>query len=143
MPVRIRRRATAEWHGPIPEGEGRITTRSGAIDGPFSLESRVGDTPATNPEELLGAAHGSCLLMTLAALLTTNGTPPRSLEAKVMVQLESADEGFAITLIDLDVTGDVDGLAEAKFAELAETAKNNCPISRALAATEMQLTAHY
>jgi osmotically inducible protein OsmC len=143
MPVKIRRRATAEWHGPIPGGEGGITTRSGAIDGPFSLESRVGDTPATNPEELLGAAHASCLLMTLAGLLSKNGTPPRSLQAKAMVQLESADDWFAITIIELDVTGDVEGLAEERFAELADTAKNVCPISRALAATEMKLTAHY
>jgi osmotically inducible protein OsmC len=143
LSFRIVRRAQARWHGTDADGGGRISLGSGAFEGPYTLKARVSDVErSTNPEELLGAAEAGCYTMSLANLLTTEGHPPEDLQTTASVRLEQVDEGrFSITRIDLETVGEVRGLARERFAELAEQAKATCPISRALAGTDITVSA--
>jgi len=141
MSLRIRRKAEARWNGTVEKGSGRILLGSGVLDAPYSLRSRVDDDPQTNPEELIGAAHAGCFAMSLANLLTERGHPPRSIDATATVQLEHEPTGFSITRIELAVTGDVPALEGEAFVALAEEAKRTCPVSRALAGTQITLVA--
>jgi lipoyl-dependent peroxiredoxin len=126
----------------VDEGGGRIGVGSGAYEGPFTLRARIEETPSTNPEELIGAAHAGCFTMSLASLLGEEGHPPDDLSTTAKVRLEQREDGgFSITSIALATTGRVDGVDEARFAELAERAKATCPVSRALAGTEITLSA--
>src|SRR5919198_1269470 len=133
MGLRIRRKAEARWRGSVEAGSGRISVGSGALDGPYSLRSRVGDEPHTNPEELIGAGHAGCFAMSLANLLAEAGHEARDVTATATVNLEQLESGFSVTRIDLEAVGDVPGIDEATFVRLAEEAKATCPISRALA----------
>ncbi len=141
MDFRVVRSAEARWQGTVPEGGGRITLGSGAFDGPYSLRARVEDVErATNPEELLGAAEAGCFTMSLANLLGEAGHPARDIRTTARVTLASAGRGFDITRIELTTVGDVPGVDDAFFADLARQAKD-CTISRALAGTEITLEA--
>ena len=128
----IDRKADARWEGNLREGRGTIRLGSGAFDGPYSFGTRFESAPGTNPEELLGAALAGCFTMALSMLLTTAGHPPASLETTAMVHLDKVGEGFALTGIDLVTRGKVPGQTQAKFQRLAEDAKANCIISKAL-----------
>jgi osmotically inducible protein OsmC len=142
MSVRVTRTATASWQGDLAEGGGRIGVGSGAYEGPFTLRARVDDVErSTNPEELIGAAHAGCFTMSLANLLTESGHPPADLQTTAKVRLEQLDTGFAITSIALLAVGDVPGVDADAFAALAQQAKDTCPVSRALAGTEITLEA--
>lgn len=143
MGIRVTRTAQASWQGTVPEGGGRLAVGSGAYEGPFTLKARVEDVErATNPEELIGAAEAGCYTMSLASLLSEAGHPPADLRTTAKVRLEQQDGGgFAITQIALSTTGDVPGVDQEEFAEMAEQAKATCPISRALAGTEITLEA--
>lgn len=135
MPVRS---AQAIWEGTLKEGRGVMKLGSGAFEGPFSFNTRFGETPGTNPEELIGAAQAGCFSMFLSALLTNNGTPPSRVSTMAKVHL---GEGPTIHAIELTTEAVVPGLDEAKFLELAENAKKNCPVSKALAGPEIKLSA--
>jgi lipoyl-dependent peroxiredoxin len=139
--VRLKRRAYATWQGTVPAGGGRIGVSSGAFDGPFTLKGRMEDQPATNPEELIGAAHAGCFTMSLADLLESEGHPVADLETNATVVLEQGASGFSITRIELETVGDVPGVGQEAFAALADRAKETCPVSRALAGTEIVLRA--
>jgi lipoyl-dependent peroxiredoxin len=140
--VKIVRNAQASWSGTVPDGGGRLALGSGAFEGPFTLRARVEDgQKGANPEELIGLGHAGCFTMSLADLLSTEGHPPQDLETQASVHLEQTDSGWAITLIALHTTGQVDGVDEATFERLAEQAKATCPVSRALAGTEITLVA--
>jgi osmotically inducible protein OsmC len=141
MAFGITRTAQASWRGTTEEGGGRIGVGSGAYEGPFTLRARVEETPGTNPEELIGAAEAGCFTMSLASLLSDEGHPPADLRTTARVRLEQRDGGFTISAITLETTGDVPGVDEATFAALAEQAKATCPVSRALAGTEITLRA--
>ena len=142
MGVKIVRSAQASWSGTVPDGGGRLALGSGAFEGPFTLRARVEDGQrGANPEELIGLGHAGCFTMSLADLLSTEGHPPQDLETKAQVHLEQTDTGWAITLIELHTTGRVEGVDEATFERLAEQAKATCPVSRALAATDITLVA--
>jgi osmotically inducible protein OsmC len=142
MGVRVTRTATASWQGDLPSGGGRIGVGSGAYEGPFTLRARVEDVErSTNPEELIGAAHAGCFTMSLANLLTESGHPPADLNTTARVRLEQLDTGFTITRIELQTTGEVPGVDADTFAQLAQQAKDTCPVSRALAGTEITLEA--
>ncbi len=142
MSVRVTRTAKASWQGDLAEGGGRIGVGSGAYEGPFTLRARVEDVErSTNPEELIGAAHAGCFTMSLANLLTESGHPPADLQTTAKVRLEQLDTGFAITNIALAAVGDVPGVDADTFARLAQQAKDTCPVSRALAGTEITLEA--
>jgi osmotically inducible protein OsmC len=142
LSFRIVRRAQASWQGTLPDGSGRISLGSGAFDGAYSLRARVEDGEhATNPEELIGAAEAGCFTMSLANLLSESGHPARELRTTAEVTLASAGGGFDITRIALRTVGEVPGVDQDHFADLARKAKN-CTISRALAGTEITLEAN-
>jgi osmotically inducible protein OsmC len=134
------RKAEAEWQGTLTEGKGHLTLGSGAFAGEYSFASRFGDDgAATNPEELIGAAHAGCFTMALGAALTKAGLTPKHLHTVASVRLEKVNEAFEITKITLELTGEAEGVDAAKFAEFAEGAKKNCPVSKALAGTSIEL----
>jgi osmotically inducible protein OsmC len=139
MPTRI---AEAEWEGNLADGSGRLKVGSGAFDGPYSFKSRFEEgESATNPEELIGAAHAGCFTMALTAQLSRARLAPTRIHSAAKVKLEKVGESFAITRIDLETEADVPGIDDATFQKYALDAKQNCPVSKALAATEIHLTA--
>jgi osmotically inducible protein OsmC len=135
------RSAEAEWKGNLTEGAGRMKLGSGAFDGAYSFPSRFQDAPGTNPEELIGAAHAGCFSMALAAGLAKAGHAPTRVHTVARVHLDKAGEGFAITRIELETEAEVPGIDDAAFQREAEAAKRNCPVSKALAGTEIGLKA--
>jgi lipoyl-dependent peroxiredoxin len=141
----LKRTATAVWRGTGPKGTGTISTLSGALkDQPYGFNTRFAaedGKAGTNPEELVGAAHASCFTMALAFQLTTAGHEPTQLETLATVSMEKQEPGWTIVQIALDVQGTVPGVTAEQFAELAEAAKKGCPLSRALAATPITMTA--
>jgi osmotically inducible protein OsmC len=142
LSIRVVRSSDASWQGTVPDGGGRIALGSGAFEGPFTLRARVEDVErATNPEELIGAAEAGCYTMSLASLLSESGHPPDDLRTTAKVRLEQLETGFSITRIDLETVGQVPGVDETTFKRLAEEAKATCPVSRALAGTEITLEA--
>jgi lipoyl-dependent peroxiredoxin len=126
------RTGTAEWKGDLQQGEGRLALGSGAYEGPYSFKSRFEDGAGTNPEEMIAAAEAGCFTMALSLALTENGTPPEVLNTEAKVTLRNVDGVPAITRIDLALRGRVDGVDEATFKQMAEQAKEQCIISRAL-----------
>ena len=134
----VLRRATAKWNGNGLEGKGTLSTFSGALtDRPFSTHARFVDETGkegTNPEELIGAALAGCFSMAFSFALTGAGHPPESLEVKATVKAESPDVDWTVVQVKLDLVGKVAGIDEAKFKELAEKTKKNCPIGRLLKA---------
>jgi lipoyl-dependent peroxiredoxin len=140
--LRLTRTADASWSGTVPDGGGHIALGSGAFEGKFTLKARVEEgQPGTNPEELIGAGHAGCFTMSLANLLSEDGHPPDDLQTTAHVVLEQLDVGFRITRIELTTEGRVAGVDEARFKELADQAKSTCPVSLALAGTEISLDA--
>jgi osmotically inducible protein OsmC len=137
----ITRKAEAEWRGPIREGVGTIKVGSGAFESAYSFKSRFEGGTGTNPEELLGASHAGCFSMALSLMLSMAGHPPSRIHTTATVHLEKVPEGYKIAAIDLETEAVVPGLAEAVFVETAEKAKAGCPISKALAAVEIRLSA--
>ena len=135
-------RAEAEWKGSLTEGSGRLKVGSGAFEGPYSFKSRFEEgQSATNPEELIGAAHAGCFTMALTAQLSRAQTPPARIHTDARVTLAKVGEAFAITRIDLATEAQVPGIEDAAFQKLAQDAKQNCPVSKALAGTDIHLTA--
>jgi lipoyl-dependent peroxiredoxin len=142
LSVRVSRHAEASWQGTVPDGGGRIALGSGAYEGAFTLRNRVEDVErGTNPEEMIAAAEAGCFTMSLANLLSEAGSPPTDLETTVRVRLEQKEEGFRITRISVTTVGDVPGMDAERFASMAQEAKATCPVSLALAATEITLEA--
>jgi osmotically inducible protein OsmC len=136
------RKAEAEWKGNLAEGSGRLKVESGAFEGPYSFKSRFEEgQSATNPEELIGAAHAGCFTMGLTAQLAREGFTARRIHTGAKVKLEPLGEGPAITLIELEMEADIPGIEDAAFQKLALFAKENCPVSKALAGTEIRLKA--
>lgn len=138
MPVRS---ANAEWRGDLPGGRGTVKTESGALDGAYSFASRFQEGTGTNPEELIAAAHAGCFSMALSNGLAKAGFTPTSVKTRAAVHLEKVGEGMGITRIDLHTEAEVPGIDESRFQEEARAAKEGCPISRLLAATEITLDA--
>lgn len=136
------RRAEAQWEGNLTEGNGRLKLGSGAFDGPYSFKSRFEEgQSATNPEELIGAAHAGCFTMALAAQLTRAGQPPTRIHTTAQVKLEKIGDAFSITKIDLETEAEIPGIDDATFQRYAADAKQNCPVSKALSGTEISLKA--
>ena len=139
MPTRT---AEAEWKGNLAEGNGSLKVGSGAFAGPYSFKSRFEEgQSATNPEELLGAAHAGCFTMALTAQLSRERLAPTRIHTQAKVKLEKVGEAFSITRIDLETEAEIAGIDTATFQKFAQDAKQNCPVSKALAATEIHLTA--
>lgn len=135
------RRATAEWNGSLLQGEGKMALGSGAFQGKFSFNTRMGDEPGTNPEELIAASLAGCFSMALNATLEKKGTAANSVRSQAIVHFGKDDAGFAIRGIDLETEADVPSLSEEQFREIAESVKETCPVSKALAAVPIKLNA--
>jgi osmotically inducible protein OsmC len=127
-------KSNASWMGTLKEGKGVMSLPQGGFEGPFTHASRfAGDSSATNPEELIGAAHAGCFSMFLSALLTKEGYTPTSIDTTASVHLGA---GPTITKIELVTEAAVPGLSQTQLEEIAAKAKDNCPVSKALAAVE-------
>ena len=131
------RRADVTWKGSLMEGGGTIdSTTSGAFGGlAVSWAARSEDATGgkTSPEELIAAAHATCLSMALAGGLAQQGHPPTKLETDAVCALDKTDAGFRIASMHLTVKGEVDGIDEEGFRAAAQEAKAGCPVSNALA----------
>ena len=138
----MRRQANAVWSGDLKSGKGSIATQSGALsNNPYSFSARFEDESgksATDPEELMAAAHAACFAMQLSHFLAENGTPANRLDATATVELVP---GKGITGSHLALNGDVPGITAAKFAEIADKAKAECPVSKAYGAIHVTLDA--
>ena len=135
------RTAEAVWEGDLMQGKGTMKLGSGAYEGAYSFASRFEEGPGTNPEELIAAAHAGCFSMALSALLAQAGYTAKRIHTTAKVHLNKVDEGFKITNIELDTEAEVPGIDEKTFLEHAEKAKAGCPVSQALAGTEITLQA--
>lgn len=138
MPTRT---ATAVWNGAILEGQGTLSLGSGAFEGRYSFGSRFEEAAGTNPEELLGAAHAGCFSMALSGFLGRAGHEPERITTRAKVHVVKEGDGFTIAKIELHCEAKVPGVDDAAFQEQARTAKEVCPVSRALAGTEITLDA--
>jgi lipoyl-dependent peroxiredoxin len=125
--------ASAVWEGSLATGKGRFSLGSGAVtDQEVIWKARAEGGEGTSPEELIAAAHASCISMALAGALARAGTPPTRLETEARSTFDQVGEGFAITSMRVTMRGQVEGIDEATFREAAEQAKENCPVSQAL-----------
>lgn len=126
--MKFSRKAEAQWQGTGKEGKGHITTGSKVmVDVPYSFGTRFeGEQKGTNPEELLGAAHSGCYTMQLSFLLNEEGFTATKLHTDAKVSFADGE----ITTVDLEVTGEVPEISSDKFKEIAQKAKDVCPVSK-------------
>src|ERR1700739_1638574 len=135
------RTGSAVWEGTVKQGKGTMKLGSGAFEGAYSFSSRFEEGKGSNPEELIGAAEAGCYSMALSANLEKAGHPAKRISTVATVKLEMVGGGPKITSIDLKTDAEVPGIAQAKFKELAEQTKKTCPVSAALAGTQINLNA--
>jgi osmotically inducible protein OsmC len=133
----MKRTASAVWNGSLKDGNGTLSAPGGVLRStPYSFSSRFESGAGTNPEELIAAAHAGCFAMALSAELGTAGFKPERIDVTAEVSLENVPpKGWTVTTSHLVVSAKVPDITAAKFAEIAGTAKANCPISRLLNAT--------
>jgi len=136
------RDGSAEWRGDLRSGSGTVRVASGLFDGAYSFSSRFEEGTGTNPEELIAAAHASCYAMALSNILAEHGHTPESVSTTAHVHLRNVDGAPTIARIDLDVEARVPDTDEDHFRRHAQEAKEECPVSRALASvSEINLDA--
>jgi osmotically inducible protein OsmC len=129
----MQRKASAVWKGGLKDGKGAVSTSSGVLSGtPYSFVTRFENTPGTNPEELIAAAHAGCFSMALSAQLGNANLTPSSIDTTATLSLEKLEAGWTITAVHLDVVGRVPGANAAAFQKAAEDAKAGCPVSKVL-----------
>jgi lipoyl-dependent peroxiredoxin len=136
--------ASVHWDGAGKTGTGSISTETGALsDYPYGFASRFGDDrTGTNPEEILGAAHAACFTMAFSFACEAQGLATKTIDTTAAVRLVKQDAGFTIDRIALTLKAAVPGIDEATFQKLALTAKESCPLSKALASvSEVTLVA--
>ena len=127
------RSESASYDGLGKDGKGRVSTQSGELaDQPYGFNTRFGEEPGTNPEELIAAAHAACFTMALSFGLARAGLSDGTLETTARVKLEKDGEGFKVSRSDLQLDATVPGIDREQFARIAEEAKANCPISKLL-----------
>ena len=128
----MKRTAHAHWNGTLTEGKGEITTQSTTLNNTqYSFKTRFQEGVGTNPEELIAGAHAGCFTMAVGAQLSQAGFKPNDLTTDAILDLDMAT--LSITGIHLDLKGSaIEGVSEEKFKEIAEGAKANCIISKAL-----------
>lgn len=125
----IKRNATAVWSGGLKGGQGHLSSDSGVLSlTPYNFGSRFASEPATNPEELLAAAYGGCFTMKFSAILEENQTTPERLETTATC-IFTFTGGARISGFHLVIRGVVPGLSEERFVELAQLAKETCPVA--------------
>ncbi|SHJ22516.1 osmotically inducible protein OsmC [Arenibacter nanhaiticus] len=130
--MKFTRNANANWKGGGKEGKGTLSTESSVLDKtPYSFNTRFEDGVGTNPEELIGAALSGCYTMQLSFLLGEAGFTPTNLDTEAKVTFEDG----SVTTIHLELKGKVPGIDDKKFKEVAQKAKEVCPISKLLKAS--------
>jgi osmotically inducible protein OsmC len=130
------RNGSAIWNGNLPDGSGRLSVGDGVWEGDYSAASRFEEGDGTNPEELIAAAHAACFSMALANIAAGEGHDPQSIKTTAKVHLRFIDGAPTLAKIELETEGDIAGVDDAGFRELAEKAKVGCPVSRALGAVD-------
>ena len=138
MPVR---KANAIWEGNLIDGKGTVEVESGLFKGSYSFLTRFENEKGTNPEELIGAAHAACYSMALSSTLGKKGFKPVKISTEANVYIEKIGDDFSITKILLKTQGEVPNMDKEAFLKIANEAKIGCPVSRALAATNIELQA--
>lgn len=129
----MQRSANAVWTGDFKHGKGTISTQSGALhDAQYGFNTRFGAGGGTNPEELIAAAHAGCFSMALSLALTEAGLAVDSIKTTAKVTLEKQESGFTITASHLDLTAKAGDADETRFLEIANKAKDGCPVSKLL-----------
>jgi lipoyl-dependent peroxiredoxin len=135
------RKAHAKWEGNLQNGKGEVKLDSLNQKFAYNFKSRFEEGDETNPEELIAAAHSGCFSMALSLVLSEKGYEPKSIETESEVTLEKKENGFAISKSHLKLQANVPGIDNDLFQELANAAKNNCPVSKALGAIEITMDA--
>ena len=131
----MKKKAWAVWKGGIKDGAGTISTETGVLkEAPYGFSSRFEGGKGTNPEELIGAAHTGCFSMALSLMLGEAGLTAEKIETHVDVTLEKIGQGFEITASHLSVIAVIPSADEAMFKEIANKAKDGCPVSKLLKA---------
>src|SRR5438105_2929095 len=129
----MQRKASAVWKGGLKDGKGTVSASSGVLSNtPYSFTTRFENTPGTNPEELIAAAHAACFSMALSAQLGGANITPESINTTATLSLDKLDSGWAITAVHLDVIGRIPNGDDAAFQKAAENAKSGCPVSKVL-----------
>jgi osmotically inducible protein OsmC len=131
----MERKASAVWKGGLKDGKGAVSSASGVLNNtPYSFSTRFENTPGTNPEELIAAAHAGCFSMALSGQLGAANLTASSIETTATLTMEKLDSGWTITAVHLDVVGHVPNADQAAFMKAAENAKSGCPVSKLLKA---------
>ena len=138
----IKRQSSAVWKGDLKDGKGTVTVGDGVYTGRYSFSSRFEEGQGTNPEELIAAAHAACFSMALSADLSKAGYEVEEVRTEAVVSLDKVDGGFKIESSKLITHARVPGISMDEFAKFASAAKQNCPVSKALGAIDLQLEAH-
>jgi lipoyl-dependent peroxiredoxin len=125
--------ARAIWEGDLMSGSGRVSTGSGVLsEEGVTWSARAEDAEGLSPEELIAAAHATCVSMALSHALAEQGHVPARLETEATTTFDKTEEGFRLTTIKLVIEGEVEGIDGVVFLETAEAARDNCPVSKAL-----------
>ena len=135
------RKGSAAWDGTLKEGSGSMKLGSGAYEGPYSFKSRFEEGTGTNPEELIAAALAGCFSMAMSSNLEKAGHPAKHINTVANATLEMVNGTPTITTIELTTEAEVPGIDEKAFQDQAEKTKAGCPVSRALAGTQITLSA--
>jgi len=131
----MQRKASAVWKGGLKDGKGTVSSASGVLSNtPYSFTTRFENTPGTNPEELIAAAHAACFSMALSAQLGTANLTPESISTSATLTMEKLDAGWTITAVHLDVVARIPKADQAAFDKAAQNAKSGCPVSKVLKA---------
>ncbi|HEY0089203.1 MAG TPA: OsmC family protein [Candidatus Lokiarchaeia archaeon] len=139
MPVRT---ANAIWKGKVKKGNGTLSVESGFLkNANYSFSSRFENSKGTNPEELIGAAHAGCFSMALSLMLEEKGYNPESIETEAKVYIEMEKNNIFISKIELNTKAKVPNIDKNAFTDITTAAKNNCPVSKALAGVNIELSA--
>jgi lipoyl-dependent peroxiredoxin len=135
------RKASATWEGGLQSGKGSFSGESGGIGGSYTAGSRFAEQPGSNPEELLAAAHAACFSMALSAELEKAGKPATRVKTDAACTVEKVGDGFTITTMKLTTRATVPGIDDGEFQQVANGAKQGCPVSRALSGLKVELDA--
>ncbi len=138
----IKRKARAHWQGDLRAGQGSIELGSGGFSGRYSFSTRFEEEKGTNPEELIGAAHAACFSMALSSALSKDGYEVEEIQTEATVSMDKGRAGFTIVGIRLNTTAGIKEIEMEDFVRYASDAKQNCPVSKAMAAVEIHLEAH-
>jgi osmotically inducible protein OsmC len=131
----MQRKASAVWKGGLKDGKGTVSATSGVLNNtPYSFATRFENTPGTNPEELIAAAHAACFSMALSGQLGGANLTAENISTTATLTMEKLDSGWAITAVHLDVSARVPKADAAAFNKAAENAKSGCPVSKVLKA---------